>query len=72
MDLITLELARKYVKKAIAANGPMIDANGDKVSFDTENGLVEVVKGGDKTIVANYSLTDGIDKQDIMKLFTEE
>lgn len=72
MDLITLELARKYVKKAIAANGPEIDADGDKVAFDKENGLVEVIKGGDRTVVANYSLTDGIDQQDIIKLFTEE
>ena len=51
--------------------GKTINANGDEITFDSENGLVEVVKDGSKTVVANYSLTDGIDKDDILYLFSE-
>lgn len=83
MDLITLAMARKHVNDAIAGLGTLVGgdhkyditiaggSDNDSVSFDADNGLVEVVRGGVKSIVADYSPIDGIDKNDILDMFTE-
>lgn len=128
MDLITLQLARKYVDKTMAGIGSLkgksayeiavdngfsgsekawldslkgepgvsptigdngnwffgdtdsgvkatqdkkLTADGDEVVFDSERLVVEVVKGGVKTVVANYSDTDGIEQKKIDELFLE-
>lgn len=52
--------------------GKTFISDGDKITFDSEAGLIEVSKDGKKTVVANYSVTDGIDTNEILYLFPEE
>lgn len=129
MDIVTLQLARKYVDKAVAGVGSLrgksayeialdngfsgsekawleslkgepgvsptigdnghwffgdidsgvkatqdkkLTADGDEIVFDSDRLVVEVVKGGTRTVVANYSDTDGIEQGKIDELFLED